>query len=80
MVEVGRALQEIKDDKLYKELGERLTFEQYCRSRWSIADRTERRDVADLAVLQHDGLAHCGRNARSGCFCRRDNRQVSHRR
>lgn len=40
MVEVGRALQEIKDDKLYKELGERLTFEQYCRSRWSIADRT----------------------------------------
>lgn len=40
MVEVGRALQQIRDEGLYLELGEGLTFEQYVRSRWALAKRT----------------------------------------
>lgn len=36
VVEVGQALREIRDDRLYRELGGDLTFEQYVQSRWSL--------------------------------------------
>lgn len=50
VVEVGRALREIRDEGLYLELGEGLTFEQYCRSRWSVAARTayQQIDAVDI--------------------------------
>lgn len=37
VVEVGRALREIRDEGLYLELGEGLTFEQYVKSRWALS-------------------------------------------
>jgi hypothetical protein len=40
VVEVGRALLEIQDKELYKELGEGLTFKDYMRSRWSLPKQT----------------------------------------
>jgi hypothetical protein len=40
VVEVGRALMEIQDEGLYLELGEGLTFKQYVKSRWSLAEPT----------------------------------------
>jgi hypothetical protein len=50
-VEAGRALQEIRDQALYLELGPNVTFEGYCRSRWSmVASRAyQLLDAADIS-------------------------------
>lgn len=49
VAELGRALREIRDDGLYLEVGAG-TFEQYAKSRWSIAIRTayQQIDAADI--------------------------------
>ena len=50
VVEVGRALREIRDDGLYLELGEGLTFEQYVKSRWAL-NRPEAYRKIDAAEI-----------------------------
>lgn len=62
-VRVGQALREIRDEGLYLELGEGVTFETYCQSRWSLAKRTAyyRIDAADVhdavcTIRAHDSI------------------------
>lgn len=40
VVRVGQALREIRDEGLYLELDGGINFEDYCKSRWSLARRT----------------------------------------
>jgi hypothetical protein len=51
VVEVGRALREIRDEGLYLELDEGLTFEQYVKSRWTLskARAYQYLDAAEIA-------------------------------
>lgn len=51
VVQMGQALREIRDEGLYLELDEGLTFEQYCKTRWALPERTayQRIDMADVA-------------------------------
>lgn len=53
----GRALREIRDEGLYHELGEKLTFEQYVKTRWSLPIRTayQQIDAADIS----DAISVC---------------------
>lgn len=51
VVRVGAALREIRDEGLYLELDEGLTFEQYCKSRWALAERTAYQRI-DAAIVQ----------------------------
>lgn len=39
VVRVGQALREIRNEGLYLELGEGVTFEVYCKSRWSLIEQ-----------------------------------------
>lgn len=60
VVSLGRALREIRDDGLYLELGEGLTFEQYVKSRWSlhVSRAYQQIDAADI----HDAISTNGRD------------------
>lgn len=51
VVRVGQALREIRNDGLYLELDGGITFPDYCKSRWSMADRTalQYMDAADVS-------------------------------
>lgn len=47
-VEVGEALLEIRDSRLYKI--EHSTFEEYCREKWSMSDRQARHLISASSV------------------------------
>lgn len=49
--EVGKALVEIRDGKLYRETHK--TFDDYCRDRWGIARRTVDRYISAAQVLEN---------------------------
>lgn len=49
-VEVGRALAEIRDSRLYRETHE--TFEAYCRDRWQLSRSQAYRQIAAAEVFQ----------------------------
>ena len=57
-VRVGQALREIRDEGLYLELEEGITFEDYCKSRWALPKATAYRqiDAADI----HDAVSPMG--------------------
>lgn len=50
VVRVGQALREIRDEGLYLELGDGVTFKDYCKSRWSLPESTayQRIDMANI--------------------------------
>lgn len=48
-VDVGNALSEIRDSKLYRQ--EHSTFEDYCRDRWGLTDRHARRLMEASSVM-----------------------------
>ena len=60
-VRVGQALREIRDDGLYLELGEGVTFEMYCKSRFDF-DRSRGYQYIDAADV-HDAVSTIGRRA-----------------
>lgn len=60
-VRVGQALREIRDEGLYLELGEGVTFEEYCNSRWSI-DRSRGYQYIDAADV-HEAVSTIGLQA-----------------
>jgi hypothetical protein len=45
VVRVGQALREIRDEGLYLELGDGITFEHYCKSRWSLPESSAYRKI-----------------------------------
>lgn len=58
VVRVGQALREIRDDGLYLELGDGLTFEAYCRSRWSLPESSAYQKI-DAAKI-HEATSAIG--------------------
>lgn len=58
VVRVGQALREIQEDGLYLELGEGLTFAQYCKSRWSLEESTAYQRI-DMSKI-HDATSANG--------------------
>src|SRR6201984_160536 len=48
-IEVGNALLEIRDSKLYRQM--HSTFEEYCRERWSMTDRRARQLINSVQVI-----------------------------
>jgi hypothetical protein len=56
-VAVGQALREIRDEGLYLEVGA-SSFDSYCRSRWSIADRTALQYMDAAAVARAIRASH----------------------
>jgi len=48
-VEIGKALQQIRDKRLYRETHER--FEDYCRDRWEFSKANANRVIAAAAVV-----------------------------
>lgn len=49
--EVGKALEEIRDSKLYRETNK--TFEAYCQDKWKIARRTADRYISATKVVEN---------------------------
>src|SRR5690349_7927128 len=49
--EVGKALLEIRDRRLYRE--EFASFEIYCRERWQVGDRHARRLIASAEAIEN---------------------------
>lgn len=52
IVEMGFALREIRDEKLYLELGESVSFESYCKSRWSFSLDTVYRQIDQARISE----------------------------
>jgi len=50
-IEVGKALQEIRDFRLY--LNSHETFEDYCRGRWEMARRTAYQLISSCDVIEN---------------------------
>jgi hypothetical protein len=51
--EVGRALMEIRDKGLYKDVLGYDTFEQYCKERWDFARRTAYQFIDSVKVVEN---------------------------
>src|SRR4028118_2436674 len=49
--EVGKALDEIREQKLYRE--SHKTFDAYCREKWGIAKQTANRFIAAAQVIEN---------------------------
>jgi hypothetical protein len=49
--EVGKALEEIRDQRLYRETHK--TFEAYCQNRWSLARRTAYQYISGAQVVEN---------------------------
>ena len=61
VVSLGQALREIRDDGLYLELDDGLTFEQYVKSRWSLSVSYAYRQID--AALIHEAISPIGETA-----------------
>ena len=55
--EVGRALMEIRDSGLYRDVMGHATFEEYCKVRWDIARRTAYQFIDSVQVI--DNVRNC---------------------
>ena len=55
--EVGRALMEIRDSGLYRDVMGHATFEEYCKVRWDIARRTAYQFIGSVQVI--DNVRNC---------------------